>query len=214
MNREVRIAIRVLRAACGGFALSAVITAIVNTTDVADFFSYFTIQSNLLAIVVLLIGGIVDPTSPRWSAIRGAVTLYMTITGIVYAVLLANETVGLAPEWIDTVLHRVTPLVLLFDWMLFAPWPRLAHRVSLGWLFYPVLYFTYSLIRGPIADFYPYPFIDPRRDGGYGRVVLYALVLAAVMAALAVGVNAIAHWRRSSAITTAEPAGGSTSRHM
>jgi hypothetical protein len=34
----------------------------------------------------------------------------------------------------------------------------------------------YTLIRGPLADdWYPYPFVDPTRDGGYLRVALSRL---------------------------------------
>jgi hypothetical protein len=48
----------------------------------------------------------------------------------------------------------------------------------LGWLAFPLAYFAYSLIRGAAVGWYPYPFIDPRQSGGYGRVAVFAVVLA------------------------------------
>ena len=45
---------------------------------------------------------------------------------------------------------------------------------------------AYSLIRGPIVNWYPYPFINPTHPGGYWRVLGYSVVLAAVMAVLSV----------------------------
>jgi hypothetical protein len=122
----------------------------------------------------------------------------MVITGIVYAVLLAHAEVGLTTAWINDTLHRVFPLVLLADWVLFPPWAMIAYRSALGWLAGPLAYFVYSLIRGPIAHWYPYPFLDPRHPGGYGRVALYAVVLAVIMGLLALAVNAIGRRRAGS----------------
>jgi hypothetical protein len=45
------------------------------------------------------------------------------------------------------------------------------------------------------VHWYPYPFLDPRHPGGYGRVALYAVVLAVAMGLLAVGVDAIGRRR-------------------
>ena len=53
------------------------------------------------------------------------------------------------------------------------------------WLVFPILYCVYSLIRGPFVDFYPYPFLDPRLDGGYGRVVIFVVILAVAFGLLA-----------------------------
>ena len=48
----------------------------------------------------------------------------------------------------------------------------------MGWLVFPAAYLIYSLIRGPATEWHPYPFLDPRSAGGYGRVAAYsALVL-------------------------------------
>ena len=88
--------VRVVRVAAAGVGLAALVVALVQSTGtVANFFSFFTVQSNILAVVLLLGGGLADPRSPRWAYFRGAVTLYMVITGIVYAVLLADVDVQL-----------------------------------------------------------------------------------------------------------------------
>ena len=54
-----------------------------------NFFSYFTILSNTFAVVVLLAGATVwrNQHSPRIDMVRGAATLYMTVTLIVFALL-------------------------------------------------------------------------------------------------------------------------------
>ena len=51
-------------------------------------------------------------------------------------------------------------------------------------LVYPVAYGAYSLIRGPIVDWYPYPFLDPRVHG-YPYVTVMMIFVAIVGLALA-----------------------------
>jgi hypothetical protein len=196
----VRGVARVARLAFAGFDIAAMCVAITDTTgSLVNFFSFFTIESNLLAIAVLLIGGVFDPRSQRWAYVRGAATLYMVITGIVYAALLANQEVGLTAAWVDSAMHQVTPAVLLADWICFPPWSRASYRAALAWLAFPLVYLAYSLSRGAVVDWYPYPFLDPRHPGGYGRVAAFAVVLAVVMALLALAVNAIGRKRAASA---------------
>ena len=55
-----------------------------------SYFSYFTIDSNLIAATVLLIGAArwrAEP-SPTFDLVRGAAVVYMSVTGIVFTLLL------------------------------------------------------------------------------------------------------------------------------
>ena len=94
--------------------------------NLLNFFSFFTIQSNIIAGVVLLIvgaGTLLNVKANRQFAfIRGAATLYMVITGIVFALLLAGlaERLQLTVPWVNMVLHYLIPIVMLVDWLLFA----------------------------------------------------------------------------------------------
>ncbi|TCJ89546.1 Pr6Pr family membrane protein [Nocardia alba] len=170
------------------------------TFSLTNFLSYFTIESNIAAVLVLLVGGLAAPQSSRWQILRGAVTLYMLITMVVYAVLLANVDVMLVDRWINDILHRILPLVLLFDWLFVAMARRLRPTPELIglWLIFPVAYGVYSLIRGPIADWYPYPFIDPRTQG-YVSLTIGLAVLLVVFVVLAVAMASLgdlpARWR-------------------
>jgi len=209
LNGAIMIAVRAGRLAFAAFDIAAMVQAIGHAVSLVSFFSFFTIESNLMAIVVLLVGGTADPRSRGWAWIRGAVTLYMVVTGIVYAALLANAEVGLTAAWVNSAMHQVIPAVLLLDWLCFPPWPSRAEGgrgwPALAWLAFPLLYLTYSLSRGAAVDWYPYPFLDPRHPGGYGRVALYCVVLTVLMALLALVIAAIGRWRAARSSSDRSP---------
>ncbi len=174
---------------------------------VANFFSYFTILSNLIAAVVLIIAAIwmlrtrhSTAPEPAWLAtLLLCASTYMIVTGIVYNLLLRNIAIaGISDVWTNETLHVIIPLFLLAD-VLFAP-----RRRALPWVAmltaaaFPVVWAVYTLIRanfiiGPAHGnhyWYPYPFLDPNIQGGYGGVVGYIIGIAAAI----IGVAALVIW--------------------
>ena len=198
--------IRTLRVLFGALTAAALVSIVLNglaasTFSLANYFSYFTVLSNVATVLVLMIGGLIDPRSSGWQLVRGAVTLYMVITGIIYAVLLANIDVGVADPWTNNVVHRIMPVVLLLDWILAPPRRRISESRSLMWLLFPLIYGIYTLVRGPIVDWYPYPFLDPREQG-YIALAIGLVVLSVAFALMALAVNALGRlagrWRHGS----------------
>ncbi|MFI5779721.1 Pr6Pr family membrane protein [Nocardia sp. NPDC051570] len=178
-----------------GFAVLGIVALVwIPIRDIGDagfslgnYLSYFTIESAVFGVLVLLFGGLIDPQGRRWQEVRGAATLYLLITGVVYAVLLANIDVMLQDQWINSVLHRVLPIVVMADWLLIPARLGAGARLVVGWLIYPAVYGVYTLIRGAIVDWYPYPFMDPRGQG-YVSLFIGMVMLAAVFALLATAV--------------------------
>lgn len=198
-----RIAIALLAATALGFnayrsALSGVLV---------NFFSYFTIESNLLGVVVFLVGGFSALTGrrPVPDLLRGAAALYLVVTGVVYAVALAQYDTPQVIPWVNDVVHRVTPLLFAADWLIDPPRRPLAFPRALAWLVFPLLYLLYTLVRGPIVGWYPYPFLDPREHGylhvAVGGIIVTAAFLAA--AALLCWAGTLLYARRLRATTTA-----------
>lgn len=182
-------ALRLAFAALGVVALAWIPIREIDSDSfsVVNYFSYFTILSNVLTVVVFAVGGLTDPQSRRWQLFRGATTLYMVITGIIYAVLLAGIDVNLNDDWINNSLHRILPLVILLDWLVNPPRMRISDKQALGWLWFPFVYGVYSLIRGAVVDWYPYPFLSPMKQGYLQMSIgLVVLLLAFVLMALAV----------------------------
>lgn len=158
---------------------------------VANFFSFFTILSNSLAIVMLVMLAFrpdrVDEET--FSVFRGAVTVYMSVTGLVYATLLGPTgiDVGLTEPWVNWTLHIVGPLALAVDWLIHRPGMKLPSRSWLIWLVFPAIYLLYTLVRGAIIDWYPYPFLDPGETDGYGGVAMWSAVVLVVILAFGCG---------------------------
>lgn len=184
--------IAVLRLAFAALEAAAVITlsvAAIRESRMTNLLSYFTIESNVLAVVLLTItsvtvlrgGSTLGRTLTLW---RGLATFAMVTTGIIYVALLRNVDVQTDSPWTNTVLHYLMPVVLLLDWLI-TPRARTALISTGWWLAFPLLYLAYSLIRGPLVDWYPYPFIDLRLHSG-GAIAVTSVVLAVGMAVLAV----------------------------
>jgi hypothetical protein len=95
---------------------------------------------------------------------------------VVYALLLSGLP-GQEVGWVNAVVHQVMPIVLVLDWLIAPPSAALPLRRVWSWLVFPLLYLVYTLVRGSFADWYPYPFLDPR-EHGYGHVVLGAVGVA------------------------------------
>ena len=174
-------------------------TIVVKQGSAVNFFSYFTIHSNLLAIVVLLWGALSSgSSSSARDILRGAATLYLAITGVVYSVLLAEEEarLQLIIPWVDVVLHRLVPLVMIIDWLLDPPLAPPSLRQGMVWITYPVVFIVYTMIRGPLVQWYPYPFLDPARVGGAAGVFVYCVGIMVAATLFAWVVVALARWQR------------------
>ena len=177
----------VARVVRGVVALS-ILGALLVAYAPGNFLFFFTILSNIMA-VALMAGQALWPGWMRSNGmLRGAVTLYMTITGMIYAVLLApiEADVGLIDPWVNFVLHSLGPVALLNDWLLFPPERALRASSLPTWLAFPAVYLTVTLIRGPMVDWYPYPFLDPRGDAGYRGIILYSVAIVLVFLGVAV----------------------------
>ena len=119
-----------------------------------NFFSYFTIQSNLIAIAALALPALATLAgrSTRYDLLRGAAVVYMTVTGVVYALLLSGTDVDTAVPWVNAVVHQVMPIVVVVDWLLDPPAPPLPLRRTLVvWIAYPIAWIAYTMVRGAIA---------------------------------------------------------------
>jgi hypothetical protein len=163
--RRRRVAI-VFRLAIVLSVVAGILLTALGPATVTGLLPYFTIQSN---VAVGLFAGYAawcawrDRPDPP-SALKGAVTLYITITGVVYHLVLANPTSPFAMVQPDRALgesagnqflHTIVPLLAVADWVLRpGPAPPAAWRLAAG-----LRWRTWAAqVRGLSCS--PYPFID------------------------------------------------------
>ena len=151
-----------------------------NNLELTNFFSLFTIQSNILAGIVFILASYKQ--NPTIDSLRGIATLSLLITSLGFIVLLGGTQDYLLP-WINVVVHYLAPAFALLSWICDPPTTKISFKQALAWLLYPLLYFTYSMARGYITNWYPYDFIDPNKVSiaviayNFGVVFLGSLII-------------------------------------
>ena len=81
------------------------------------------------------------------------------------------------------------------DWLIAGRVPPIRYRSALAWLLFPLAYLVYSLIRGSIVEWYPYPFLNPATRG-YSGVLISSAVIALVLAGVTVVIASVPRWQR------------------
>jgi len=103
----VKYLVAALRLAVALLGLVAIVSTFFDTATRAtinpfNFFGYFTMQSNIILVVVLLLAALVSFSGPRQSRslvlALGCATTYIVTTGVVYNVLLAGLEGGRFPR--------------------------------------------------------------------------------------------------------------------
>jgi len=134
------------------------------------FFSYFTIDSNLLVAICSTsimcfpktgLGNFFSKPS-----VKTALTVYITVVALVYNTVL--RFLWVLEGWamvLNELLHVVVPLMFLVYWIFFVPKYELKWKNIWGWLIYPLVYTVFVMVRGSFVEFYPYPFLNVNKLG-------------------------------------------------
>ena len=170
------------------------VTGFSNIKTITNFFSYFTILSNILVAVSLTVS-LLNPASRTGTfflktSVQSSIAVYIFIVGLVYNLVLRN--IWSPKGWqlvADNLLHVAVPVLFVLYWIIFTAKNILQWKNILPWLIFPMIYLIYSLLRGPVADWYPYPFLHAGQLG-YGKVSINSLFV--LMAFLLVGLGMVA----------------------
>lgn len=167
--------------------------------DPVNYFTYFTIDSNLIAAILLGVGAarFRRPRSPTLDLLRGGAVVYMSVTGVVFTLLLRGTDVDTAIPWVNSVVHELMPMVIVADWLLDPPAERLSLKQGALWLSFPLGWILFELVRGATGR-YHYPFLDPAQ-GGWVSVLAYMAAILVFMFALCAVVVWLGNARRSGA---------------
>ncbi|WP_410572685.1 Pr6Pr family membrane protein [Amycolatopsis sp. cmx-4-61] len=187
-------------------ALTGLVTQVVATASdpdgrVANLLCFFTIESNLLVTLNSALVALGAARGRLFTVLWLDALAGIVVTGIVYQVALAGlyELHGLS-LFSDTMLHKVTPILFVLGWLLVGPRGALTWRTVWWSLLYPLAWLAFTLPRGALTGFYPYPFVDAAALG-YGQVTLNCVFIGLFFTALVTG--AFLYDRRFARLATA-----------
>ncbi|MGC4175869.1 Pr6Pr family membrane protein [Demequina sp.] len=170
--------------------LAAVIRLMLDGFDSGDFlfwnfFGYFTIQNNLIGATALLVAAaFTGGARPAWvEYLRACAATYLAIVVTVYWILLAPVSEDSPWTWTNLVVHGVSGVALVVDWLVEGPRSPLPLRTVWVVMAYPTVWLAVVLIRGATDGWFPYPFLDPAN--GYGSIAV--VIVGIFVAGIAIG---------------------------
>ncbi|WLH41993.1 Pr6Pr family membrane protein [Pseudomonas sp. FP2254] len=130
-----------------------------------NFFSFFTVLTNTLAVVVLSYALVNRPSAARRfflaPAVSSGIAVSIVVVGLAYNLLLRHLWQPEGFQFIaDELLHDVMPVLSAVYWWRYVPKGQLRFTHIGLWVIYPLVYFGYALLRGDLLGQYQYPFID------------------------------------------------------
>lgn len=151
-------------------------------TRLVRFFSYFTIDSNLMVAISAIPLACGARLGPIMRVIRLNAIPCILVTGVVHWFLLRPQIAPTGiPAVLDHLLHIVVPILAVLFWLLSGPRGLIGIRDVLSALIFPILYATWTFAHGAVSAWYPYPFIDVGAIGYGAALGMAALVLAVVL---------------------------------
>ena len=163
-----------------------------------EYFAYLTIQSSLIAAVILAVAGVRELQGKADTKVltlaRLSTASYAIIVGVVYNALLRGTVVlpgdpDYGYDWPvapNEILHVWGPLFIFLDFVLTITVTKLKFKQIFWVLLYPLAWLAFTVIRGLITDWWPYNFLNPNLGGGAVGVGIFVVEIMAFLLTSAV----------------------------
>lgn len=169
-------------------------------------FLYYTVLSNVLCLVWMVWSAIVtvrDAEAKGWygystpsargeAAVMEAITVTMLIYLFVLAPALFTQPGAYQPFTLtDNLVHIVTPVLVIVDWLLFIPKGEIKPYDPLLWALIPYSYLAFAFIYSAAGGRFdgntvPYPFMDASVHG-VGGVIAWIVGLTVALVGVGYG---------------------------
>jgi hypothetical protein len=172
-----------------------------------EYFAYFTIQSSLVAAVVLTVSGIRElknlEDTKTLNLARLSVSTYAIVVAVVYNALLRGTPVlpgdpDYGYDWPvlpNEILHVWAPVFIVLDLALTRMNVKLKFKQVFWVLVFPLAWLAFTIVRGLITNWWAYWFLNPNEDAGVTGVVAYIIVIVIfglVSASISLALNRLA----------------------
>ena len=129
---------------------------------VTDSLSYFTNLSNIIvAIVFTMLARNPDRGGGVWHAVRMDSLVMISITGLIYAIVLAPDA---QVEGLDIIVnalkHYIVPVTTVALWLIVGPRRQVTFASVFTAIVIPITWAAFTLIRGHFIEKYPYDFLN------------------------------------------------------
>jgi hypothetical protein len=158
----------------------------------SNYFSYFTNESNMAGVAVLLLGawiGVRRISDPRWLVTaRMLTTTYVIVSGIVFGLIVTQAgdyNYRIVVPWSSQILHFWIPAYSILEWVVAPGRSRLPWKSLFLVSPYPLLWGGFTMIRGAVIGWYPYFFLDPGQVSGPVEFSLYSGAVLAIIHGIA-----------------------------
>ncbi|MEL0237104.1 MAG: Pr6Pr family membrane protein, partial [Aquiluna sp.] len=128
--------------------------------------------------------------SERLQTIRLVATVSMIIVGVVYHALLGDSAVDpqdIGYEWPripNLVIHTWAPVAVVVDYFISIKSAVPKWRKALWVIVYPLVWLTFSIVRGLLDGWWPYWFINPNSEIGVSGMITYIVIIATAFVTL------------------------------
>ena len=154
-----------------------------------EYFAYFTIQSSMVAAVVLAVTGIRElkslPQTTTLNLARLSVSTYAIVVAVVYNALLRGTKVlpgdpdygyhwPVAP---NEILHVWAPIIIVLDLALTTMATQLKFKQIFWVLVFPLAWLVFTITRGSITNWWAYWFLNPNEPAGITGVITYIVII-------------------------------------
>src|SRR5210317_1103044 len=166
-----------------------------------EYFSFFSIDSSIFAGFVVLFSGLWllqgKTETERQNVLRLVATVSMIIVGVVYHALLGDSAVApedIGYEWPripNLVIHTWAPIAVAIDYLISVRGSVPKWRKALWVVVYPLVWLTFSVVRGLMDNWWPYWFINPNSEIGVSGMITYILIIASAFIILGFVVSGI-----------------------
>ncbi len=182
------------------FAGLGLITLIITAVIGAEFFLFslisFTMQTNLMVSIWWILAIIWHNKPEKLKKIsgllKGAFTLYITVTFVIFALLLSifYQPTGFE-AFMNLVVHYIVPIAFIIDWLLTEKDIKYKWTYLLYFMAYPLCYLVFSQIYGDITRNYLYYFLDISTLGGlaFALYVIFLIAFFIAVGSLYIAIN-------------------------
>ena len=142
-------------------------------------FRYFTIQSNFLVMLVVMMYYTMKESKPYFKTLSTIALFNIIVTGVVFHTLLSQFSGSFLVE----LQHTFVPIMYVIFYFVVLK-DGISIKKSWILLIYPLIYFLIFFLQGFITHWYPYPFMDPTiQNTGSLLLTLFIMTLSMILLA-------------------------------